>query len=66
MMAQFEGAKTDPALLVRPEGGVEASPLLDQQLRRFRRVEDLTAQAFVPKLAVEALVKAVIPSSVRR
>ena len=50
---------------VRPDGVAVPSPLLDEHLRLFERVEDLSVQELVPELAVEALVVAVLPRTAR-
>jgi hypothetical protein len=46
---------------VRPDGVVVAPPSLDQHLGSLERVEDPAAQQLVSRLAVEALVVAVLP-----
>jgi len=43
-----------------------AAPSLDQHLGLFETVEDLAVQELVAKLAVEALVVAVLPGARRR
>jgi hypothetical protein len=40
-------------------------PTLDEHLRLLQRVEDLAVQQFVPELAVEGLVVAVLPWTAR-
>lgn len=46
---------------MRPYRVVVISPSLDQHLRLLQRIEDFRVQEFVPELAVEALVVAVLP-----
>lgn len=46
---------------VRPDRIVVAPPALDQKLCLLQRIEDFPVQQFVPQLAVEALVVAILP-----
>ena len=44
---------------------VEASPLLDEHLRFFKRGEDFHVQTLIPEFAVEGFYVAVLPGASR-
>src|SRR5271167_3553683 len=50
---------------MRPPRVVFHSPFLDHDLRLSQRVENLSVQAFIPQLPVEALAVTVLPRTAR-
>ena len=50
---------------IRPAHAVLHPPLFDHDLRLLQRIEDLSVQALVPQLAVEALAVAVLSRTAR-